>query len=199
MTKNRMFMLNIQTDAAKCLKPCLKYSSWAWHLWFGHLNFGGLRLMAKKNMVNGLPYIKHPNQFCEGCFFGKQSRQSFPKESFSRAKEPLELVHTDIFRPIKPSSFILRSDRGGEFTSKEFKDFCDGNEIRHPLTVPWTPQQNGVVERKNRSILNRMSHLKLVECDTSTSVERKEIECCSFEDIWEHGICTCTGSKAIKA
>ncbi|TXG54005.1 hypothetical protein EZV62_019261 [Acer yangbiense] len=65
MMKNRMFMLNIQTDVAKHLKSCLKDSSWAWHLRLGHLNFGGLRLMAKKNMVNGLPYIKHPNQFCE--------------------------------------------------------------------------------------------------------------------------------------
>ena len=48
----------------------------------------------------------------------------------------------------------LRSDRGREFTSKEFRDFCNNNGIRRPLTVPFTPQQNGVVERKNRSILN---------------------------------------------
>ena len=48
----------------------------------------------------------------------------------------------------------MRSDRGGEFTSNEFNDFCEENGIRRPLTLLYSPQQNGVVERKNRSILN---------------------------------------------
>ncbi|KAK2969386.1 hypothetical protein RJ640_001301 [Escallonia rubra] len=48
----------------------------------------------------------------------------------------------------------MRSDRGREFISKEFKLFCEENDIRRPLTIPYSPQQNGVVERKNRSIVN---------------------------------------------
>lgn len=47
----------------------------------------------------------------------------------------------------------MRTDRGGEFTSKEFKEYCEENGIHRPLTVPRSPQQNGVVERRNRSIL----------------------------------------------
>jgi len=43
----------------------------------------------------------------------------------------------------------LRSDRGGEFTSGEFIDFCEKHGIRRQLFAPRTPQQNGVVERKN--------------------------------------------------
>ena len=65
MKRNRMFMLNIQNDIAKYLKACYKYASWLWHLRFGHLNFGGLELLSKKEMVRGLPCIKHPNQLCE--------------------------------------------------------------------------------------------------------------------------------------
>ena len=48
----------------------------------------------------------------------------------------------------------MRSDRGGEFTSNEFPEFCEVNGIRRPMTVPRSPQQNGVAERKNRTILN---------------------------------------------
>ena len=48
----------------------------------------------------------------------------------------------------------MRSYRGGEFTSKEFLEFCEANGIRRPFTVPRSPQQNGVTERKNRTILD---------------------------------------------
>jgi transposase InsO family protein len=46
----------------------------------------------------------------------------------------------------------LRIDNGGEYTSKEFVSFCKSEGIRRELNIPHNPQQNGVVERKNRSI-----------------------------------------------
>ena len=48
----------------------------------------------------------------------------------------------------------LRSDRGGEFTFEEFTEFCISQGIKLQLTAPYSPQQNGVVERKNRTILS---------------------------------------------
>lgn len=48
----------------------------------------------------------------------------------------------------------LRTDRGGEFTSNEFNSFCRENGIKRQLTTAYTPQQNGVAERKNRTIMN---------------------------------------------
>ena len=47
----------------------------------------------------------------------------------------------------------LRSDNGGEYTSKEFAGYCRHEGIRRHLTVPYTPEQNGVAERKNISII----------------------------------------------
>ena len=47
----------------------------------------------------------------------------------------------------------LRSDNGGEYTSKEFDEYCRHEGIQRQLTVPYTPEQNGVAERKNRSIV----------------------------------------------
>ncbi|KAM1032295.1 hypothetical protein ACFX2I_035891 [Malus domestica] len=47
----------------------------------------------------------------------------------------------------------LRSDRGGEFLSSEFNHFCDTEGIQRQLSLAYTPQQNGVVERKNRTVI----------------------------------------------
>ena len=47
----------------------------------------------------------------------------------------------------------LRSDNGGEYTSKEFEAFCKDVEIKRELTTPYNPQQNGVAERKNKTIM----------------------------------------------
>ncbi|KAK2365584.1 putative mitochondrial protein [Trifolium repens] len=48
----------------------------------------------------------------------------------------------------------LRTDGGGEYTSLEFAKFCEEEGIVHEVTAPYTPQHNGVAERKNRSIMN---------------------------------------------
>ncbi|CAA0806503.1 Uncharacterized mitochondrial protein AtMg00710 [Striga hermonthica] len=47
----------------------------------------------------------------------------------------------------------IRTDNGGEFVNKEVNDVLKENGILHQRTCPYTPQQNGVVERKHRSIL----------------------------------------------
>ena len=48
----------------------------------------------------------------------------------------------------------LRTDNGGEFTSRVFEDYCNQEGISHQLTSPYSPQQNGVVERRNRSVIS---------------------------------------------
>ena len=48
----------------------------------------------------------------------------------------------------------LRTDHGGEFNSKAFSDFFLQSGIKKQLSAPYSPQQNGVVERRNRIILN---------------------------------------------
>ncbi|KAF8725661.1 hypothetical protein HU200_020204 [Digitaria exilis] len=47
----------------------------------------------------------------------------------------------------------LRTDRGGEFTARAFGDYCAGQGIQRHFTAPYTPQQNGVVERRNQTVL----------------------------------------------
>ena len=48
---------------------------------------------------------------------------------------------------------MLRTDRGGEYTYTEFEEFLESAGIRHKRTIPKTPQQNGVSERMNRTLV----------------------------------------------
>ena len=50
----------------------------------------------------------------------------------------------------------LRTDNGGEYTSREFEEYCSNHGIRHEKTVPGTPQHNGVAERMNRTIVEKV-------------------------------------------
>ncbi|KAL6331879.1 hypothetical protein AAG906_020226 [Vitis piasezkii] len=48
---------------------------------------------------------------------------------------------------------VLRTDNRGEYTSKEFNVFCQEAGIVHQLTAPYSPQQNGVSKKKNRTVM----------------------------------------------
>ena len=48
---------------------------------------------------------------------------------------------------------IVRYDQGGEYTSRDFNSYCKNNGIIQQFTVPSTPQQNGVAERKNMTLM----------------------------------------------
>ena len=61
MTKNRMFpliMKNELTNSLNAYKTKSLDQSWLWHLRYGHLHFGGLDLLQKKQMVKGFPSIE---------------------------------------------------------------------------------------------------------------------------------------------
>ena len=78
---------------------------------------------------------------------------SFKKksEAFDRFKEFKALVENQTKKKIK----VLRTDNGGEFCSKEFEEFCKKCGIARQKTTPYTPQQNGVAERMNKTLMER--------------------------------------------
>jgi hypothetical protein len=47
----------------------------------------------------------------------------------------------------------LRTDRGGEFTARSFADHCTKQGMQRHLTAPYTLEQNGIVERRNQSVM----------------------------------------------
>ena len=76
-------------------------------------------------------------------------------EAFVAFKSYKALVEKEVGNPIK----VICTDHGGEYNSHEFAIFCENHGIKRQLTTTYTPQQNGVCERKNRTIMNMVQSL----------------------------------------
>ncbi|XP_039313806.1 uncharacterized protein LOC105196674 isoform X1 [Solenopsis invicta] len=72
-------------------------------------------------------------------------------EVCSFLKNYQSLVENETDRTIK----ILRTDNGREYVNKEFEEYLKFKGIKHQLIVPYTPEQNGVAERTNRTIVEK--------------------------------------------
>lgn len=67
-------------------------------------------------------------------------------------KDFCSMVENQTDRKIK----ILRTDNGGEYCNERLKHFLKERGIKHELTVPYSPEQNGVAERYNRTIFEKV-------------------------------------------
>ena len=68
-----------------------------WHRRFDHLNKQSLEKLAKKGLIDNFDYnTSNELGFCKACVGGKQCRSSF-KASETETKEPLELIHSDVY------------------------------------------------------------------------------------------------------
>jgi hypothetical protein len=83
----------------------------------------------------------------------------------------------------------IRSDNGTEFKNARIEGFLEEEGIKHEFSSPYTPQQNGVVERKNRTLLD-MARTMLDEYKTSDRFWAEAINtaCYSINRLYLHGI-----------
>ncbi|GKC38537.1 retrotransposon protein, putative, ty1-copia subclass [Tanacetum coccineum] len=68
--------------------------------------------------------------------------------------ETFKVFKNEVENQLGKTIKAIRSDRGGEYISQEFKDYLKAYGIVQQLTPPYTPQHNGVSERRNRTLLN---------------------------------------------
>ncbi|KAI5322512.1 hypothetical protein L3X38_031584 [Prunus dulcis] len=86
------------------LNASVSHSTWTWHKSLGHLHLRGMNQLKEKEMVHGLPYLEKVDEVCEGHQLGKQHREWFPNNQAWRASNPLELIHVDLWGPMKNES-----------------------------------------------------------------------------------------------
>ncbi|KAH1098021.1 hypothetical protein J1N35_014942, partial [Gossypium stocksii] len=78
MSQNWLFPMKI-VSIQSCLMVKVKDPSWSWHFRYAHLNYDGLKILEKKNMVIGLPPIIYSSLVCEKCVVTNNISLNFPK------------------------------------------------------------------------------------------------------------------------
>nr|GEV65473.1 hypothetical protein [Tanacetum cinerariifolium] len=149
-----------------------------WHRRLGHINFKTINKLVKSNLVKGLPTKVFENKnTCVACKKGTQHRASCKTKPVSSADQPLFRLHMDLFRHTfvkslnKKSYCLVITNDYSRFTWVFFlatkdettpilKTFITGLEnqlsikgIKREFSVPRTPQQNGIAERKNMTLI----------------------------------------------
>ncbi|GJT92397.1 ribonuclease H-like domain-containing protein [Tanacetum coccineum] len=163
---------------------------------------GGILDWLQSNLVRGLPSKTFKlDHSCLACRKGKQHRASCKKIEERTVREPLELLHMDLFGPVSVESVnrkkyclvvtddcskfswvfflaykdetydmlhdlivglenklrhkvkTIRCDHGTEFKNHLMNEFCAKKGIKREYSIARTPQQNGVAERKNRTLI----------------------------------------------
>ncbi|GJY32886.1 ribonuclease H-like domain-containing protein [Tanacetum coccineum] len=205
--KNDVYSLNLKSIIPSGGVTCLvakasEDEAILWHRRLGHVNFKNINKLVKSNLVRGLPSktFKHDHS-CLACRKGKQHKASCKKLEEKTVREPLELLHMDLFGPVSVASLnkkkyclvvtddcsrfswvfflvykdetydilhdlivglenklrrkvkTIRCDHGTEFKNKLMNEFCAKKGIQREYSIARTPQQNGVAERKNRTLI----------------------------------------------
>ncbi|KAM2436022.1 hypothetical protein PS1_025908 [Malus domestica] len=141
-----------------------RISSALWHCRLGHPANQVLKAALSKADISFS--CKDSSPTCKACLQGKFTGLPFPSLA-SKSVIPFEVIHTDVWGPLPSVSIenyryyvsfidectrILQSDGGGEYVGLHFQNFLKNKGILHHKSCSYTPQQNGLAERKNRHI-----------------------------------------------
>ncbi|KAJ4744606.1 Gag-Pol polyprotein [Rhynchospora pubera] len=102
-----------------------------------------------KSLGGASYFVTFLDDFSRKCWIYPLSSKDQVLETFKNFKSRVE-------KESEKSIKCLQTDNGGEFCSNDFDNFCARNGIRRVKTVPYTPQENRVIERMNRTIVERI-------------------------------------------
>ncbi|GJR08565.1 retrovirus-related pol polyprotein from transposon TNT 1-94 [Tanacetum coccineum] len=145
--------------------------AWLWHRRLSHMNFDSINLLSKNDIVIGLPKLKFvKDHLCSSCELGKAKRKSFHTKTTSSSKRRLQLLHMNLCGPMQIESIngkkyvLVIVDDYSRYTWTHFLrsknetlevliDFLKlvQRGLHAQTSVARTPEQNGIVERQNRT------------------------------------------------
>ncbi|XP_070002292.1 uncharacterized protein [Nicotiana sylvestris] len=172
---------SIQSGDLSCLKV-VDDDVELWHRRLGHPSFSLLNKLIQKDLVRGLPMSKFEvKKVCDAYARGKHVKSSFKSKKDVSTSKPLDLLHIDLCGPMRVKNrggkryiLVIVDDysnitwtlflKAKDETFEVFVDFVKKIQVKMESRVasPRTPQQNGVVERKNRT-LEEMARTMLID------------------------------------
>ncbi|GJV38617.1 retrovirus-related pol polyprotein from transposon TNT 1-94 [Tanacetum coccineum] len=160
---------DIASSSSACLLAKASSSqSWLWHQHLPHLNFVTINNLVKNNLVRGLPKMKfEKDHLCSACEQGKTHRKHHKSKMDFASNKPLYLLHMDLYglmhvESINEKRYVLvvvddysrvQTDNDTEFKNKTLAKFFDEVGISQQFLAARALQQNGVVERMNRALV----------------------------------------------
>ncbi|GJV23697.1 retrovirus-related pol polyprotein from transposon TNT 1-94 [Tanacetum coccineum] len=169
---SNLYTISVE-DMMKSSPICLlskasKNKSWLWHRHLNHLNFSTMNDLARKDLVRGLPRLKfEKDHLCSACQLGKSKKHTHKPKTKNTNLEVLNTLHMDLcglmrVQIINGKKYILVIvDDYSLFTWVKFLRSNDETpevvikflNIFHQKTVPRNPQQNDIVKRWNRTLV----------------------------------------------
>ncbi|GKE38605.1 retrovirus-related pol polyprotein from transposon TNT 1-94 [Tanacetum coccineum] len=156
------------------LSKASKTKSWLWHRRLSHLNFGAINHLARHSLVRGLPKLKfEKDHLCSTCAMGKSKKKPHKPKSEDTNQEKLYLLHMDLCGPIRVASVNRKkfhnqvsqddpirayttyptNQNRTEFVNQTLLEYYEKVGISHETSDTRSLQQNGVVERRNRTLI----------------------------------------------
>ncbi|GJS90611.1 retrovirus-related pol polyprotein from transposon TNT 1-94 [Tanacetum coccineum] len=173
---SNLYTISIE-DMLKSSPICLlskasKNKSWLWHRRLNHLNFGTINDLARKDLVRGLPRLKfEKDHLYSACQLGKSKKHTHKPKTKNTNLEVLNTLHMDLCGPMRVQTingkkyilvivddysrftwvkFLRSKDETLEVVIKFLKQIQVG---LNNTTVSRTPQQNGIVKRRNHTLV----------------------------------------------
>ncbi|GKB28678.1 retrovirus-related pol polyprotein from transposon TNT 1-94 [Tanacetum coccineum] len=168
---------DLSTPNLICLMAkATSFQAWLWHRRLSHLNFDSINLLSKNDIVIRLPKLKFvKDHICSSCELGKAKQKSFHKKTTLSCKRRLQLLHMDLCGPMRVESInekkyvLVIIDDYSRYTWTHFLSSKDETpEVlidflrlvqrglhaqKHETSTAQTPEQNGIVERHNRTLV----------------------------------------------
>ncbi|GKA76990.1 putative RNA-directed DNA polymerase [Tanacetum coccineum] len=149
-------------------------SYYLWHCRLRHINKKHMDMLQCDRLLQ--PTHDESHEKCKSCISGKMARKPFPHQGANyfitftddvsrygfvylmkhkyEVFETFKVFQNEVEKQFGKKIMAIRSDRGGEYLSHEFVNHMKSYGIVYQLTPPYTPQHNGVSERRNRTLLD---------------------------------------------
>ncbi|GJY26955.1 retrovirus-related pol polyprotein from transposon TNT 1-94 [Tanacetum coccineum] len=151
------------------LSKAFKTKSWLWHRRLSHLNFRAINHLARHGLVRGLPKLKfEKDHLCSACTLGKSTKKPHkPKSEDTNQEKTLSVAHGSVWTNtcrecqwkkmiqvrIKETVRRIKTDNRTEFVNQTLREYYEKVDISYETSVSRSPQQNGVVERRNCTLI----------------------------------------------